>query len=88
MQDEYLYNTSVTVTAEEAEGYQFLGWYPVTAVSGGQVAAYDADHCLADTLSYTFSVLDKTRIAAVFQEGSAAPYPNGSSVIEGYDHSV
>ena len=53
--DAYRVNDQVTVQAEEAEGYDFVGWYPVTELTDGEVTAYNQDSILSDKLTYTFN---------------------------------
>lgn len=62
---EYISGESVTVTAQEKDGYNFLGWYEVTGVSGSQVTGYDG--LLSSDLSYTFEITESTRITAVYE---------------------
>ncbi len=86
------FDTSVTVTAGQAGGYSFVGWYPVVSVSGGQVTGYE-NTCLATTLNYTFNVREGQQLAAVYSANSNAsvtihPLNGAAFSIDGVEYSA
>lgn len=41
---------------EDLEGYDFMGWYPVTEVTDGQVTAYDTESILSDKPTFEYEI--------------------------------
>ena len=67
---------TVRVTAQESKKHEFLGWYPVIAVSNGLVKGYDADNRLSGELGYSFRMTGEISIVAVFKENSDRDRPS------------
>ena len=56
---------TVTLTARDALGYRFLGWYRVTGVTDGRVTSIGEQ--LSGSMSYTLAAEENTAVAAVYQ---------------------
>lgn len=86
----YKTGESVTVTAEEKQGYTFLGWYAVTGVSESRVTGYGDK--LAETLAYTFDITKDTQITAVYEAKGKATVKiiavNGAKYMVGDDTTI
>ena len=65
LKSSYKTGDSVTVTAPDVDGWELLGWYPVTAVANGLVTGY-GDR-LSTGSAYSFDVNRDTSLVAVYQ---------------------